>query len=355
MKLKFDIQYFAESNSNMDILNEAEMINYSREVVMPTMLGDELFPDRKTLSLKVGFVEANALAPVVASVHGFDTKTQIGSRDSFETLEFDKMLIKRQLPITEELLEKLANPRTREEYNEIVDTIYNDGYNLMTSVKARTEAMKMELLSKGTVTIDENNVQIVLDYQVPANHKAILSVGWDQPTSTPLADIQQWVDKINEDTGIVPTRALTSTKVLRNLQKNESVQIALYGEVQKGKFVTQAELNSLLESMGLPTIAVYDRVYRKQLDDGTYKTVRYFPENQFTLFPSDRLGEGLYGRTPTELRKVRTGHNDTQYGNIYLTVYDQDDPVVTWTKAEGLFAPSFPAYKEVFMATVLND
>lgn len=127
----------------------------------------------------------------------------------------------------------------------------------------------------------------------------------------------------------------------------------MYGSVQKGKFVSLLELNNLLESMGLPRIAVNDAKYRKQNEDGTYTTERFFPEDKFVMFPEGVLGEGLYGRTPTELRRVLTGHVDVPFGNIYTTVYDTPDPVVTWTKAEGLFAPSFPAYKEVIMATVI--
>lgn len=222
--MKFNIQYFAEPSIGLDILNETEMLNYSRNVELKPYMGDELFPDRKTSSLTAGFVESDSIAPVVASVHGFDTKTQIGTRDSFSMLEFDKMLIKRQLPIKEEMLEKLAVPRSTEEYQEVIDQIFNrDAYNLMQSVKARCELMKMQLLSTGIVTVDENNVKIALDYQVPASHKVALTEATDKWSDTvnsdPIEDMRTWADMVNEDQGVVPTRALTSTKVLRLIQK----------------------------------------------------------------------------------------------------------------------------------------
>ena len=229
----------------------------------------------------------------------------------------------------------------------------------MYAVKVRCERMKMELLSNGTITIDENGIKQTIQDIVPLDHKETLTSTdkWDDTTnSKPLEDIQDWVDKIIEDTGVYPTRALTSRKVLRLLQANESIQLAINGENYKSKSITPQQLNQYMEMMGLPTIAIDEGKYREEVvEGGKAKTVqkRFFPENKFVIFPEGNLGNGEYGATPTEVRRIKET-TDVSYGNIYVTVRDEDDPVVTITKAEAVFIPSFPAYNEVFQAQVFD-
>lgn len=40
------------------------------------------------------------------------------------------------------------------------------------SVNARVEKMRMEVLANGTVTLDENGLDLVVDYGVPKEHQA---------------------------------------------------------------------------------------------------------------------------------------------------------------------------------------
>ena len=70
----------------------------------------------------------------------------------------------------------------------------------------------MQLLSKGKIQITtENRIGYDYDYRLPATHKTTLGNGdtakWsDTDNATPIQDIQGWQDRIEEDTGIRPTR-----------------------------------------------------------------------------------------------------------------------------------------------------
>ena len=353
-RLKLYIQTFT-TMSFADAFNQTELIDYSRTMTTKPFLGDMLFPNRKSVDLKASFTELGAMIPIVASVHGFDTSAEIGSRDGFNVLEIEKMLIKRKLPINEELLIKLSNPRNQQEFSELIERLYNDARILSEGVLARCEAMKMEVLANGSLSFDENNVKLTLDYQVPSGHKETLtgtSLWSDTANSKPLEDIQEWYDKIVDDQGVAPERALTSNKVVRLLCKNASIQLAVYGQNQAGKLVTLTELNNLFETMGLPLIETYDEKYRKQSANGKYTQIRYFPEDKFVMFPIDNLGNGCFGYTPEERNLAKT-YDVTGMGNVTLTTYDTSDPVAQWTKATGLFVPTFPAYKEVFQSKVI--
>lgn len=353
------IQNFVDIDMKFDdIFNQKSLIAYSENFEYAPFLGDQLFPNIKTSELKVAFNELDTLMPIVASVHGFDTKAEIGSREGFAQLEIEKMLIKRQLPIKEELLINLTNPRTENEFNQLITQLFDDVRTLTMGVLARCEAMKMEMLATGQITIDENDVQIVLDYQVPDDHKEVLSgtnLWSDYVNSDPLEDIMEWHQKIIDDTGITPTYALTSSKVVSTLRKHPKVQIAINGANYEGKLVTLADINVLMTALGLPVIATYDEQYKKETHDSSnpFEQKRYFPENVFVMFPEQNLGNGVFGDTPETRLLTRKGFDVSGVGNVTITRYSTEDPANEWTKATGLFAPTFPAYKSVYQATVL--
>lgn len=356
-KYLLNIQLFASVESAIEELSDKEMLNYSRAITLEPMLGDTLFPDIKTSSLSAYFVANQNLLPKSAHVHSFDTTTHIASRDGFESFSFEKILIKEQIPVSEKLMMILNQPRSKVEYNETLAQIFNDARNMMIAVKTRAEAMKMEVLANGKIEINENNVEMTLDYGVPNTHKETLTSTdkWsDLEQSDPISDITEWVDKIVDDTGVRPTRALTSLKVVRLLQANKKLKLAINGENYASKSITLADINDYMERSGLPTIATYDKQYRVEAVAGAIAKKRFFPEDKFVIFPEDNVGNGVYGATPTEVRRVKHDGDDMQFGNIHVLVRDNDDPVMTITKAEGLFVPSFPAYNEVFQAKVID-
>lgn len=359
MKFKLEIQNFADIETTFeDAFSQVELIDYSSNFNYANFLGDELFPNIKTSSLKVAFNETDTLMPIVASVHGFDTKAEIGSREGFEQLEMEKMLIKRQLPIKERMLIELNNPRNQQEFEQLIAQLYNDVKILTMGVLARCEAMKMEVLSKGQITIDENDVQIVLDYKVPDEHKETLldTALWsDTENSDPIGDIQRWSDTIIDDTGVTPEYALTSNKVVSLLKKNDSVQLAINGQNYAGKLVTLTDINTLLLSLGLPVIQTYDEQYKKETHDPSspFEKARYLDEDRFVMFPNENLGNGVFGDTPESRLLITKGFDVSSMGNVTITRYSTEDPAGEWTKATGLFVPTFPAYKNVFQAVVL--
>lgn len=358
---KLNIQRFADVETSFeDAFSQAELIEYSKNFEYKPFLGDQLFPNIKTTSLKVAFNETDTLMPIVASVHGFDTKAEIGSRDGFEQLEMEKMLIKRQLPIKEKLLLELTNPRNIQEFRQLISQLYDDVRILTMGVLARCEAMKMEVLSTGKITIDENEVKITLDYKVPAEHKETLTdtKAWnDLENSDPLADIMKWSETIIDDTGVTPEYALTSNKVVSLLRQHPKIQEAINGANYKGKIVTLNDVNALLMSLNLPIIRTYDEQYKKDTGNKAkpYEKKRYFPHDTFVMFPNENLGNGVFGDTPEMRVLTKKGFDVSGMGNVTITRYSTEDPAGEWTKATGLFVPTFPAYKNVFQAVVLDE
>lgn len=332
----------------MELFTQNEVLSYVRDREYKPLLGETLFPERKQPSLKLDQLSGGSRIPIAASIHDFDTEAEIGSRIANKQ-ELELSLIKRKMQLKETDIIALENPRTPAEQAYLVGQVYNDIDQLVAGVRARVEAMRMEVLAAGQVTVKENGLNFTLDYHVPAEHKEALTGTnvWTNENSDPLADIERWIDALDTK----PTRALTSRKIYRALATHPKIISAIFGK-DSGRVVSQADLDAFMETHGYPVIRTYDEKYKVQEANGTYTTKKYFPENKFAMFNDDLLGETLYGPTAEETRLTRDPAVDTSLvGNVLASVYDETrDPVGTWTKAVATALPSFAAADEVFQA-----
>lgn len=332
----------------MELFTQNEVLSYVRDREYKPLLGESLFPERKQPSLKLDQLSGGSRIPIAASIHDFDTEAEIGSRIANKQ-ELELSLIKRKMQLKETDIIALENPRTPAEQAYLVGQVYNDIDSLVQGVRARVEAMRMEVLAAGQVTVKENGLNFTLDYHVPTEHKEALTGTnvWTNENSDPLADIERWIDALDTK----PTRALTSRKIYRALATHPKIIAAIFGK-DSGRVVSQADLDAFMETHGYPVIRTYDEKYKVQEANGTYTTKKYFPENKFAMFNDDLLGETLYGPTAEETRLTRDPAVDTSLvGNVLASVYDETrDPVGTWTKAVATALPSFAAADEVFQA-----
>ncbi|MBQ8299881.1 MAG: major capsid protein [Clostridia bacterium] len=331
----------------LELFNQRELLDYSREREYPAMLGEELFPEVKRESLEFDMLISGSRTPVIASVHGFDTETEIGQREA-QKKAIELALIKRKMQLKEKEIIALENPRTDAEKNYLMRNVFADFDALAQSVRARVELMRMEVLAKGKLTLNENGLDATIDFGVPAEHKAA-GVNWDSADSDPIEDIMTWYNKM----GVKPKRALTSNTVLSKLLKHPKVIQRLFG-ANATRIATTAELNNYLVSLQLPQITTYDEVYKKVAADGKYETKRYFPEESFAMFPAGTLGETVYGPTAEEVRLLRDPAIDSEkIGKILIMMYEEGkDPVATWEKAVATALPTFPYSDEIFQAEI---
>lgn len=335
----------------LELFEQRVVLNYLRAVEYPDLALESLFPERKQPGLKFTQIQGASSTPVSATVHAFDTESEIGSRQA-ETRDLELFLIKRKLQLTEEQIIALESPRNEAEKSYLMNNVFNDVDVLVQGVRARVEAMRGEALANGKIVIKENNLNLVVDYGVPlANQEALSGTDlWSHADSDPYADMLRWSQAL----GSSPTKALTSQKILMTLLMHPLTKAAL-GKGESG-IVTIRDLNAFLGELGLPVIATYDKSYRLQKADGTYESKRYFPENKFVMFSDSTLGETVYGPTAEEIRLTRDPSIEiTMEDKVLAMVYEESvDPVGTWTKAVATAIPSFPSANEVFQAQPID-
>ncbi|MDO4719646.1 MAG: major capsid protein [Peptostreptococcaceae bacterium] len=328
--------------------------DYLKERQFKPFLGELLFPEDKIQDIDLAYIKGANRLPVSASVHGFDTETEIASREAQEIVKERLALIKRRIKMGEELLIKLNTPRTQKEFEKAKEQVFNDVDQMVMAVRARIEAMRMEALTSGKLAVNENGVTVSLDYKMPTEN--IKTLGgtsvWTDAQADPIANMIQWRDDLKGRTGSDPVRALTSNAVLAAILSHAKVKKAVYGGNFE-KLLTKKELNAFLESLDLPEIATYDERYKVQNANGTYTTKRFFDENKFVMMPAGTLGETIYGLTPEEIElSGKSGNEIHEENKITVQVYRTNDPVARWTKAVATALPSFPAAGEVLVAKV---
>ncbi|MBO0559007.1 major capsid protein E [Clostridium botulinum] len=333
-----------------DVFNTTELINYYRERQITPMLGESLFPERKIEDIEFDMILGSGGLPVSASVHAFDTKTQMASREAIEKGVASLALIKRQMKIAEKEIIKVQNPRNNAELKYVLSQLYNDSEKLVQAIKVRVEAMRMEVVSTGKLKIEENGVKVTLDYGIPTANKK--SFNWTDPaTSKPLDDLTTLADAI-EDTSVRPARALTSRKLARAICNSHSVRAAIHG-VNSDKIVSLAQLNELLEQLNLPQIVTYEGKYKIEGAKG-FTTKRYFPDNIIAMFGDGPLGETIYGLTAEEVKLIGDGKMDMaeMVDKIFVGTYTSIDPVGEFTKAAATALPSLPHGEELGIGTI---
>jgi len=323
---------------------------YARAREPRNYVGSALFPDKYVNELTFEYWKDLNLLPVMASVQAFGAEAEQASREGVERVEGAIPTIKRKIPLTGRALLALRREGAGDE-EMVTDILYNDLDNMIDAVQARVEAMRIEALHSGKLALAENGVKMTVDYGVPSAHRKSLTGDdkWSNEKSSPIQFMQEWVQTIRADTGITPTRALTSSEVIAHLLKNTEIRQLILGGARA---ITRAQLNELLVQMELPQLLAYDEMVRRQKADGTYETVRFLPSNKFILLPGEALGETLLG--PTEDAMLDADIETQEMAGIYAAVYRETmDPPVIFTKAAVCAIPTFPLADAVFQATVL--
>lgn len=323
---------------------------------------DGLFGDEKTDNLVARWesLASEYQIPVMAQFHGFDTEAQTTFRAPIDTHNIEKGLIKVKINQSERLRTLMRSGVQGDE--RLYDYVLNDGIRLADQVVTRTKVAKNELMATGKVTIKENNLNLTVDYGVPAEHTAF-EFDFDL-----VADIGSQIQTVIDyamDKGITINGLMTSKKNLTRMRKNAAIQKAINGNVGAGALVSRSALEAYLEDeFGINTIVTNDLKYVAEWTIGangkpSTTSKKYYPENKITFFatnPGGRLGVGLWGDSPEidAARFYSVGTNEVS-PFVYIMQWMETDPAVLWTKASGLFIPVLYNPESLFIATIKED
>ena len=345
----------------LGLVPQDEWLDMGFQVTRPNDPIDGLFNDLRTDNLvaKWQSIASEYQIPVMAQFHGFDTEANTTFRIPIDTHKIEKGLIKVKINQSERMRELL---RSGVREDAMYEYVIQDGVRLADQVVTRTKVAKNELMATGKVTIKENNVELTVDYGVPAEHTAFTLDFTDSATKDIPTQIQEIIDYADEK-GVTISGMLCGRKILTKLRKDAAIQTAINGNVGAGALVRVSALEGYLsEEFGINQVITNDLKYgaASTIDVSTGRpaitTKRYFPDNKVTFFATNnggRMGIGLWGDPPEiDAGQFMNVSSSTESPFVYISQWMEKDPAVLWTKASGLFMPVLYNPESLFIATV---
>lgn len=345
-----------------DMVTAKEISAYWTEAVenKTPYLGATLFPAKKQLGLDLSWIKGSRGLPVALTPSAFDTKATLRDRIGVKKVETEMPFFREAMRIGEkdrQEINKLLAASNRATLEPILTRIFDDATNLIDGAEVQAERMRMQLLSTGKIRITaENRMSYDYDFKLPSSHKTTISVAankWSvSATATPVQDIQKWQDKVEDDTGVRPTRAICTRKTWNYLLANKSIRLDMDPIGGENRIMTDAMLQQYLSTKLGISVAVYNKKYHVELGGASSL---FFPDEVFTLIPEGGLGNTYYGTTPEE-SDLLSGATDTEVQivntGVAVTTIKEPHPVNVITVVSAITLPSFESIDSIFVATV---
>ena len=346
-------------NNVFGMVAPEDWLQVGYDVERPNDPTSELWGDVRTDNL-VAYWESIAAeygVPVMAQFHAFDTEAQKALRVPIDVHNIEKGLIKEKIDQSERLRALMARGVQNE--NELYQRVLRDGYNLADHVFTRAIVAKNEVMYSGKVTIKENNLDLTVDYGVPAAQLA-LTLDFGAGATAPVDEQLMQITSDASDKGKPIDTLYTTSTDFNRFRKNAAIQLAINGTYGSGALVRVADLRQYMqEEFGINRIILQDGVYSKPYTQGANgrpvtTSNKLFPIGKYAFAHTGggKIGDGLWG-DPPEVSAAR--YMDVAASEVspyvYISQYAENDPAVTWTKASALFMPVLYNPNALFVAS----
>jgi len=331
--MAYTLEDFLSGKARKDYLEIREPNIFAAEAILPFDLQEELEFD---------YIKSADNKPITAEVVPFGGAAPIASRDGLGKVIGQLLAIKLKKSLEGRLL-ILAKKYGGQE--PAVKRLFNDAQEMLNAVEVRIERMRVEALTTGKISINENGVKYTLDYGVPAANEKTVSVSWSDTANADIyQDIREWMDSLPW----TPRRAMLNYKTWTYVRDNAKLKKMIYGDDKSTTPLSLNAVNTFFREMGMPIFAIYEAKYRTL---GALVETQIWPDNIVSFFPEGPIGTLPIGPTEEEalgknvIRDPRTG--------IYLVNYETEEPVAFWTKASATAAPSLPGANFLGIMTVV--
>lgn len=336
-----------------DLMQSNELVAYWETLVQDEAPYpcEELFPDDKKRGLSLKWLKGARGLPIALKTSAFDVHAIPRPRIGFDKLSAEMPYFKESTYIDEELRQELnmvLETGNQAYIDSVVQRIFDDQTNLLRGARATREAMRMMALTTGVVSLANNGQAFTFDYGIPAAHKTEVSISWsDHTNSDPIEDIRVARDKILEDTGSIPTRAMCDSQTWRHIRNNEKVKKAIFVLTNGAGAISDAQLRQYISDQLEIDVVVNDKRYK----DDQGNTIKFMPANTFVMFPDGDLGKTWFGTTPAEsdLMSSSVANVAITDTGVAVTNVQHADPVQVETIVSMICLPSFEQADQVYI------
>lgn len=341
------------SKTIFDLITSRDVVAYWENMAQQRApyVGEQLFPADKKLGLSLEWINGNSGIPIVLNLSAFDANVIPRAREGLSISKANMPFFKESLYIDEELRQQLnmvLETGNNAYIDVVMNRIFNDEVKLIEAARAQRERMRMSALTTGALTLASNGQKVSYDYGVPAGHKATVSHTWGASGGTPIDDIRGWMDTIENDTGVRPTRAICNSTVWAQLLSDASIKNTIYVYSSGVSTISDNALTAFLrDQLGL-SVYVNNKRYKNELGTST----KFVADATFVLFPEGQLGTTWFGTTPEEsdLLSGSVANVSVTDTGVAVTTIKKADPVNVETKVSMICLPSFESADQIFIA-----
>lgn len=302
-------------------------------------LGEAFFPERKQLGITLDYLQGNAPVIRPLDLSSFDAKAIPLSREAFKVITTEMPFFKNFLDINEKQRQQLnlvLASGNRAMIDAILGVVYNDEKRLLDNASVTREMLRMQLLTSGVIAFASNGQAVSYDFGVPASNK--ITKSWSGSSADPIADLNAWADKINNETGNRPTAVLMNSATLAKIAKLDSVKNAIYVFAQGTVTPTVNTARRFISGQTNLEVYVYDKGYT---DEASGNFVKFVADDIVVLLDPTNCGEGVFGTTPEESDLMAGSCAEVEIvdGGVAITASKEVDPVNVKTKVSMIYLP----------------
>jgi hypothetical protein len=304
-----------------DLINPGELTGYARAALdsFEAQKGSlaRYLPNRQVFDIVARFVAGSNGLVEEAKWRAYDAEIEVGKRKGGRRVTLELPAVGQTIPVTE-----YAQLRTR---NASDDTLRNEIFKTTDQVVRATanavERLRGTVLVTGIATIAE--LGSADNFGRSGAHTVTAATLWNAGGAKPLDDLVAWVDTYRATNGVDPGVIVMATRVFRILASDPALRTNINGGGYRP--ATAAEVNGLIESLGLPPIEINDR---------RTASGRIIPDDRVLLLPAPvapddstgtELGGTFWGQTLTSQEPDYSIAQSDQPG-IVTGVYRGDKP-----------------------------
>ena len=324
-----------------------------------TFKGAAWLPDDTTNDLSFEYIKGVRNKPVMAHVMGFDSEAPIAGRQAGgERVMGELPPIKRKSRIGEKELIRFLQPRNgTTDQQDAINSVYTDVSNLVQSILARVEWLRIKALSEPTVVYNESGIIFEFDYGLNKEFQldlvtrqnakgdslaTNLAGTWENhATSDPVNDMAFLCNLIQDQTGQRPAEFVTDKASINHLLASDNLRELARGPQGLPGILTTEEVNSVFVRYDLPVVTSYDVFVAKENADGTVVDERILTPGRGFFVPATPIGQTLWGPTAESRNLLNTPMAAFAPG-IIANTYGTDEPPAEWVKAAAVAFPTMP-------------
>lgn len=342
------------ANIVYDLIEPQLLINYAREfdneVLRNRFTLEEFLPNRFVDDLEFRIRQGTISDVDTAEYRAWDTPAPMTGRPGVARIRGELAPVSRQIPLGEEEMLRLR-ALERGTNDPIINAVYDDVERMIRAVQARVEVARGQLLTTGSVTINENGLALVANFSLPGSHNVSAGIVWTTTaTATPLSDLLTWQDTYINDTGVAPSTMVMSQQRLGNLYLNAEMRSAAAANGVTPGRINRDVVDAIFAANGLPPISTYDVMVRI---NGVQ--TRVWPVDKVAFLPpaDEPIGNTFYGITAEAIKLRGKGmiEADAMPG-VVAVVTETDHPVQTFTVGTAIALPVLPNPNLLFVADV---